>query len=175
MTIDNHSSVSTVRLILQFRAFEAFISLVDSSNNHFPFRKPRQRYPVGMGYPYIRLTWYYFHFLIDDAVDFFSHVWLFVLFKKNYVIIIFFVMSCFITHNTLSVIYILYICIKFLNKTNDQTCEKKSMTSSIKKWRKYLIPVVVPAARAWYPVPVIPVTRYLWYLRLDTCDTRARE
>jgi hypothetical protein len=34
-------------------------------------------------------------------------------------------MSCFITHNTLSVIYILYICIKFLNKTNGQTCEKK--------------------------------------------------
>ena len=42
-------------------------------------------------------------------------------------------MSCFITYSTLSVIYILYICIKFLNKTNGQTCEKKSTASYIKK------------------------------------------
>ncbi len=52
-----------------------------------------------------------------------------------YVIIIYFVMSCFITHSTLSVIYILYICINFLNKTDGQTCEKKSTASSIKKRR----------------------------------------
>jgi hypothetical protein len=55
------------------------------------------------------------------------------LIQKIYVIIICFVMSCFITHNTLSVIYILYICIKFLNKTNDQTYEKNFSTI------KYLI------------------------------------
>jgi hypothetical protein len=48
-------------------------------------------------------------------------------------------MSCFITHSTLSVIYILYIYIKFLNKTNGQTCEKKSMASSIKKTEGVLI------------------------------------
>ncbi len=42
-------------------------------------------------------------------------------------------MSCFITHNTLSVIYILYIYIKFFNKTNSQTYEKKSTALSIKK------------------------------------------
>ena len=47
-------------------------------------------------------------------------------------------MNCFITHSTLSVIYILYICIKFLNKTNGQTCEKKSTVSSIKKRREYI-------------------------------------
>ena len=47
-------------------------------------------------------------------------------------------MSCFITHSILSVIYILYICIKFLNKTNGQTCEKKSTASSIKKQREYI-------------------------------------
>ncbi len=46
-------------------------------------------------------------------------------------------MSCFITHSTLSVIYILCICIKFLNKTNGQTCEKTSTASSIKKRREY--------------------------------------
>ncbi len=48
-------------------------------------------------------------------------------------------MSCFITHSTLSVIYILYICIKFLNKTNGQTCEKKLMASSIIKQREYML------------------------------------
>ncbi len=47
-------------------------------------------------------------------------------------------MSCFITHSTLSVIYILYICIKFLNKTNGQIYEKKSTASSIKKQREYV-------------------------------------
>ena len=41
-------------------------------------------------------------------------------------------MSCFITYSTLSVIYIIYIYIKFLNKANGQTCEKKLTVSSIK-------------------------------------------
>ncbi len=70
--------------------------------------------------------------LSDNAVDFFLHVWSFVLFKKIYVIIIYFVMSSFITHSTLSVIYILYICIKFLNKTNGQTCEKNQRCHLLK-------------------------------------------
>ena len=47
-------------------------------------------------------------------------------------------MSCFITYSILSVIYILYICIKFLNKTNGQICEKKLTASSIKKGREYV-------------------------------------
>ena len=44
-------------------------------------------------------------------------------------------MSCFITHSALSVIFILYIYIKFVNKMNGQTCDKKkkSTVSSIKK------------------------------------------
>ena len=46
-------------------------------------------------------------------------------------------MSCFITHSILSVIYSLYICIKFLNKRNGQTLKKKSTASSIKKRREY--------------------------------------
>ena len=46
-------------------------------------------------------------------------------------------MSCFITYSTLSVIYILYIYIKFLNKANSQICEKKSTALSIKKRREY--------------------------------------
>ena len=60
------------------------------------------------------------------------------LIQKIYVIIIYFVMSCFITNSTLSMIYILYICIKFLIKTNGQICEKKSKASSIKKRREYI-------------------------------------
>ena len=31
-----------------------------------------------------------------------------------------------------------YNYINFLNKTNGQTCEKKSTASSIKKWNEYL-------------------------------------
>jgi hypothetical protein len=54
------------------------------------------------------------------------------LIQKIYLIIIYFVMSCFITHNTLSVIYILYICIKFLNKMNGQTCKKKQRRHLLK-------------------------------------------
>ena len=45
-------------------------------------------------------------------------------------------MSYFIIHSTLSVIYILYISIKFFNKTNGQTYKKKSTASSIKKRRE---------------------------------------
>ena len=60
-------------------------------------------------------------------------------FQKIYVIIIYFVMSCFITHSTLSVIHILYICIKFLNKTSGQTYEKMSMVPSIKIRREYIL------------------------------------
>ncbi|BAT17519.1 Os12g0542601, partial [Oryza sativa Japonica Group] len=67
---------------------------------------------------------------------FFLTCWTIRLIQKIYVIIIYSVTSCFITHSTLSVIYILYICIKFLNKTNGQTCEKKSTASSIKKRRE---------------------------------------
>ena len=78
---------------------------------------------------------YSLRFLIDDAVDFFLTCLTIRLIQKIYVIIIYFVMSCFITHSTLSVIYILYIYINFLNKTNSQTCKKKSTASSIKKRR----------------------------------------
>jgi len=77
------------------------------------------------------------------------YCWLFItcltirLIQKIYVIIIYFVMSCFITHSTLSVIYILYICIKFLNKTNSQTCKKKLTASSVKKRREYYTSAIV--------------------------------
>ena len=38
------------------------------------------------------------------------------------------------THNKIN-----YNYVNFLNKTNGQTCEKKSMASSIKKRREYLL------------------------------------
>ena len=66
-------------------------------------------------------------------------------------------MSCFITHSTLSVIYILYICIKFLNKMNGQTCKKKSMASSIKKHGvKYNFkqPFEVKLFFQWYAITI---------------------
>ncbi len=64
-------------------------------------------------------------------------------------------MSCFITHSTLSVINILYICIKFLNKTNGQTCEKRSTVSSIKKWREYYPRQFVPKYHLHLPFSVL--------------------
>ena len=59
---------------------------------------------------------YYLSFLIDDAVDFLSHLTI-RLIQKIYVILICFVVSCFIIQSTLSMTYILYICVIFLNKT----------------------------------------------------------
>ncbi len=50
--------------------------------------------------------------LIDNAIDILSHFLPFVLLKK-YIIIIYLVVCCYITQNILSMIYILYIYIKF--------------------------------------------------------------
>ncbi len=65
----------------------------------------------------------------------FSHMFDYSSYSKNLRNYNYFVMSCFIIYSTLSVIYILYICIKFLNKMSGQIFEKKSTASSIKKRR----------------------------------------
>ena len=68
-------------------------------------------------------------------------------------------MSCFITYSILSVIYILYICINFLNKIDVQTYEKKSTASSIKKRREYF-PKKMPL-RCTYHFPSQPLKEKL--------------
>ena len=74
-----------------------------------------------------------------DAVDFLSNVWPFVLFKKIYAIIIYFIVTRFIIKCYLSMIYkYFHICTKILNKTNSQMLIEKSTASYIKIRSEYV-------------------------------------
>ncbi len=82
---------------------------------------------------------YSLHFEIFDTVDFLTHVWPFVLFKNFYEICKIICLRKNIFNNESNDRKRINNYLNFLNKTNDQTCNKKSTASNISKRREYVL------------------------------------
>jgi hypothetical protein len=85
---------------------------------------------------------YFLWILIVDTVDFLCNIWLFILFK---ILIQIFKIICYISNffsNKTNHNKIYEFSKNILNKTNDQTLWKKSMTSTIKIRIEYINPIV---------------------------------